>query len=79
MKHADRIAFGIIGTETVRADKLGKAFGLMGIRHAYRAHFMKHYRHATRRQLKGGFAAGKAATNNMNSFVCLLHSMSPCW
>ena len=76
MQQADRVGFGIVRAEGVGADELGKAFGLVGVGAANRAHLVQHDRNAGLGDLPGGFGAGEAAADDMDGFDCA-HGHSP--
>ena len=69
MQKADGVRFRVVGAEGIRADKLGKAAGLVCRRHHRRPHFMQHDRHAGFGELPGSFRSGKAGTDYMDGIL----------
>ena len=71
MQQAHGIFVGIVGTETVGADQLGEAFGLVRGRHvAASAHFRQAHLDARLRQLPRRFGPGEPAADDMHLIVC---------
>jgi hypothetical protein len=56
----------IIGAKGIRTDEFGEASSAMRRCLARWPHFMKHGGNASLRNLPGGLATGKAATNHMD-------------
>ncbi|XMD21164.1 hypothetical protein BRUC_0892 [Brucella melitensis] len=76
MENTDGVGFCVVGAEGVGADELCKLFGLVRIGAANRAHFVQHDRYAGLCDLPGGFAAGKAAANDVNGERSVLFDMA---
>ena len=74
MQQADGVGFPVVGAERVGAHQFGQAVGLVDLGAAHRPHFVQHGRHAARRDLPRGLAAGEAAADNVNGLLlCRCH------
>ncbi len=66
MEEPDGIVRGVVGAERIGADELGESVGLMRLRRPRRPHLVERDGHGRRGELPGGFAAGKAAADDVN-------------
>ena len=66
MQQADGVEFLVVGAERVGANQFGKRGGLVGRRHAQRAHLVKHHGKRARGDLPSCLRSGKSAADHVH-------------
>ena len=69
VQQPDGVMLGIVRAEAVRADQLGELVGVVRVGAVNAAHLVKHDGNAGARQLPCGFAASKAAADDVDGIV----------